>query len=64
MMEKYGISQTQLSERLGKNQSTISNKLRILSLPEDIQELLVENKLTERHARALLKVDERSSEEE
>ncbi len=57
MMEKYGISQTQLSERLGKNQSTISNKLRILSLPEDIQELLVENKLTERHARALLKVD-------
>lgn len=58
MMEKYGISQTQLSERLGKNQSTISNKIRILNLPEDIQELLVENKLTERHARALLKVDD------
>lgn len=57
LMEKYGFSQLELSERLGKNQSTISNKIRILSLPDDIQEMLVENKLTERHARALLKID-------
>ena len=58
LMEKYGISQTALSERLGKNQSTISNKIRILNLPEDIQKLLTEHKLTERHARALLKIDD------
>ena len=58
LMEKYGISQIALSEKLGKNQSTISNKIRILSLPEDIQNMLVENKLTERHARALLKVED------
>lgn len=58
LMEKYGISQLALSERLGKNQSTISNKIRILSLPEDIQDMLVENKLTERHARALLKLED------
>ena len=43
IMEKYGINQLELSEKLGKNQSTISNKIRILSLPEDIQEILVEN---------------------
>ena len=58
LMEKYGLSQLALSERLGKNQSTISNKIRILNLPEDIQEMLVRNKLTERHARALLKLDD------
>lgn len=57
LMVKYGISQLELSERLGKNQSTISNKIRILNLPEDIQTILVENRLTERHARALLKID-------
>lgn len=58
IMEKYGISQLALSEKVGKNQSTISNKIRLLSLPEDIQDMLVENKLTERHARALLKIED------
>lgn len=58
LMEKYDINQVALAEKLGKNQSTISNKIRILNLPEDLQEFLVENKLTERHARALLKVEE------
>ncbi len=58
IMEKYGMSQLALSEKLGKNQSTISNKIRLLSLPKDIQDILVENKLTERHARALLKIED------
>ncbi len=58
LMEKYQISQVALSEKLGKKQSTISNKIRILNLPEDIQKLLVENRLTERHARALLKIND------
>ena len=58
LMEKYGINQASLASRLGKNQSTISNKIRVLSLPEDIQILLIDHKLTERHARALLKVDD------
>lgn len=58
LMEKYDINQVALAEKLGKNQSTISNKIRILNLPEDLQEFLVENKLSERHARALLKVEE------
>lgn len=58
LMEKYGINQSALASRLGKNQSTISNKIRILGLPDDIQRLLVDYKLSERHARALLKVEE------
>ena len=58
LMETYSIPQQELARRLGKNQSTISNKIRILNLPEDIQHLLVEHRLTERHARALLKLDD------
>jgi ParB family chromosome partitioning protein len=42
---------------LGKSQSTIANKLRLLKLPDNIKNLLQEEKLTERHARALLKLD-------
>lgn len=58
LMEAYQIPQQELARRLGKNQSTISNKIRILNLPEDIQRLLVEHRLTERHARTLLKLDD------
>ena len=42
---------------MGKSQSTIANKLRLLRLPDNIKSLLQEEKLTERHARALLKLD-------
>lgn len=56
LMDEYGLTQTEIAKRVGKQQSTISNKIRILSLPPDIQIVLAENQLTERHARALLKV--------
>ena len=56
LMEEFNLTQGELAERVGKKQSTISNKIRLLSLPEDIQTALIENRLTERHARALLKV--------
>jgi len=56
LMEEYGLTQTEIAKRVGKQQSTISNKIRILSLPPDIRQVLAENQLTERHARALLKV--------
>lgn len=58
IMDEHGLTQGELAERVGKKQSTISNKIRLLSLPEDIQDALIQNKLTERHARALLKVDD------
>ena len=43
---------------MGKRQSTISNKLRLLSLPQEIQTMLAENRLSERHARALLRIED------
>ena len=57
LMSEYGISQEDAARRLGKAPSTVSNKLRLLSLPEDARKKLMENGLTERHARALLKLD-------
>ncbi len=56
LMEDHGLTQTEIAKRMGKQQSTISNKIRLLSLPPDIQAVLAKNQLTERHARALLKV--------
>ncbi len=58
LIEEFGLTQGELSEKIGKRQSTISNKLRILTLPPEIQEKLIEAKLTERHARALLRVED------
>ena len=57
LMNEYGISQEDAARRLGKAPSTVSNKLRLLSLPEKARICLMENGLTERHARALLKLD-------
>ena len=56
LIKEHSFTQQQLAQKLGKNQSTIANKLRILKLPESIKALLIENGLTERHARALLKL--------
>ncbi|MGI6348629.1 MAG: ParB/RepB/Spo0J family partition protein [Eubacteriales bacterium] len=63
LLSTYRLTQEQLSEIIGKKQSTIANKLRILNLNEDVLALLQKNNLTERHARALLKlpVNERMS---
>ena len=58
LMELHGLTPTMIAQKVGKKQSTISNKLRLLSLPDDIQKVITENKLTERHARALLKVED------
>ena len=58
LIEEFGMTQSELADCVGKKQSTISNKIRLLALPEDIQEALVSNKLTERHARALLKMSD------
>ncbi|MBO3444564.1 nucleoid occlusion protein [Clostridium sp. CCUG 7971] len=56
LIREHDFTQQQLAEKLGKNQSTIANKLRILRLSSEIKIKLVENNLTERHARALLKL--------
>ncbi len=56
LMKDYGISQEDAARRLGKAPSTVSNKLRLLTLPVQIRNMISENSLTERHARALLKL--------
>lgn len=56
LIREHHFTQQQLAEKLGKNQSTIANKLRILKLPNEIKSSLIENSLTERHARAFLKL--------
>jgi len=56
LIEDHGFTQQELALYIGKNQSTIANKLRILRLDGEVKKLLVENNLTERHARALLKL--------
>lgn len=57
LMREYGLSQEDAARRLGKAPSTVSNKLRLLSLPEEARNRLMEKGLTERHARALLKLN-------
>ena len=56
LMEALGLNQQQVSSRLGKAQSTVANKLRLLAYSKEIQELMLEAGFTERHARALLKL--------
>ncbi|WP_072874418.1 nucleoid occlusion protein [Alicyclobacillus tolerans] len=54
LLELHGLTQESLAQRLGKGQSTIANKLRLLHLPSDVQQALLSRQITERHARALL----------
>lgn len=56
LLQDHCFTQRELAEQLGKSQSTIANKLRILKLSDYIKEELISNSLTERHARALLKL--------
>ncbi|MEN2766792.1 nucleoid occlusion protein [Ornithinibacillus xuwenensis] len=58
LLELQGLTQEALAQRLGKNQSTIANKLRLLKLPEPVQQALLSKQITERHARALIKLKE------
>ncbi len=50
------ISQEDLAQKVGKSQSSIANTLRLLNLSDDVQEALLESKISERHARSLLKL--------
>ncbi len=58
LMYDFGLSQDEVAKQLGKAPSTVSNKLRLLSLPVKIREILCESGLSERHARALLRLPE------
>lgn len=57
LIELHQLTQESLAQRLGKSQSTIANKIRLLHLTEPVKQALLERKITERHARALLALD-------
>jgi ParB family chromosome partitioning protein len=56
LISEHGFTQEELAQKVGKNQSTIANKLRLLKLPPLVKKMITDNNLTERHARALLKL--------
>jgi len=58
LLTEYRMTQAELADRVSKSRSTITNSLRLLDLPEEVQELVYENKLTAGHARAILAVPE------
>lgn len=57
LMNHFGLTQEQISKKLGKSQSALSNKVRLLKLPVDVRYFIEKEGLTERHARALLRLD-------
>ncbi len=58
LMDRFGHTQEQMAEALGKSRSHIANTLRLLSLPPGVQAYLAEGKLTAGHARALITADD------
>ncbi|QAS52878.1 nucleoid occlusion protein [Halobacillus litoralis] len=54
LIELHELTQEALAQRLGKSQSTIANKIRLLKLPDSVQQAIMDKKITERHARALI----------
>lgn len=56
LIDLHGITQSTLAKQMGKSQSTVANKIRLLNLCEQVQNAVLERKVTERHARALLLV--------
>lgn len=56
LIARYGLSQEETARRLGRSQPAVANKLRLLRLPDSVRQFLQENGLTERHARALLRL--------
>jgi ParB-like partition proteins len=56
LINDHGFTQEELAQKISKSQSTIANKIRLLRLPPMVKKMLSDNNLTERHARALLKL--------
>ena len=56
LLELHSLTQEALAQRLGKGQSTVANKLRLLKLPDEIKNAILTKEISERHARALIPI--------
>ena len=63
LIRDYGLTQEELAKRLGKTQSAVANKLRLLKIEDSLKPLFEENNLTERHARCILRLPDIESRE-
>ena len=61
LLKLHELTQEALAQRLGKGQSTVANKLRLLKLPQEVQEAVMKKELSERHARALMAIKEKET---
>jgi len=59
MIETHALTQEKIAAKIGKSQSSVANKIRLLQLPQEIQVAVSDKQITERHARALLGMDEK-----
>lgn len=64
LLDKGYLTQEELAKKMGLSQSAISNKLRLLSLSQNVQDALMQNKISERHARSLLQLSSFQEQEE
>ena len=60
ILDKGYLTQEELAKRMGKSQSSVANKLRLLNLDDVVQEAILNNKISERHARSLLKIENKA----
>ena len=64
LIETLGLTQETVAQRVGRDRTFVTNYLRLLRLPDDIQQLVEENKISMGHARALLGIDDQSKQRE
>lgn len=58
LMDRFGLTQEQVAQRVGKSRPVITNAMRLLNLPEDVREMVVDGRLSAGHARALLSLED------
>lgn len=58
IMRQSSLTQEQVAKKIGKSQSAVANKIRLLNLPDEIQQAIIDGRITERHGRALLNAPE------
>jgi len=64
LLEEFNISQEDLSKRIGKDRTTITNTLRLLKLPSEVRNQLLQNRITSGHARAILSLESKEKQKE